>query len=132
MTFSVPKTITTECGTNFTSKLTQELLTRLGCCSGFTTPGHPEAIGLVERCNGSLKSMVYKLAQNGPRSWHRLLPYVLWGLRERPSATTHVSPYMMVYGTVPRGPLSILKESWMGEREIPFSLGKTPEKYLQD
>jgi len=131
MTFSVPKTITTDCGTNFTSKLTQELLKRLGCCPRFTTPGHPEANGLVERCNGSIKSMIYKLAQDDPRGWHKLLPYVLWGLRERPSATTHVSPYMLVYGTTPRGPLAILKESWMGERELPFSIGKTPEQYLQ-
>ena len=60
-----------------------------------------------------------------------MLPYVLWGLRERPSATTHVSPYMLVYGTTPRGTLAILKESWMGERELPFSIGKTPEQYLQ-
>ena len=132
MTFSVPKTIATDCGSNFKSKLTQEFLKRLGCCPRFTTPGHPQGNGLAERTNGSIKTMLYKLAQDDPKGWHKLLPYVLWGLRERPSATTHVSPYMMVYGTVPRGPLSILKESWMGEREIPFSLGKTPEKYLQD
>ena len=49
-----------------------------------------------------------------------------------PSATTGVSPYMMVYGRVPQGPLAVLKESWAGEREIPPDLGKPIEEYLQD
>ena len=130
LTFSIPKVISSDCGSNFTSKLTQEFLKRLGCSPRFNTPGHPEASGLVEGCNQSLKT-IYKLAQSDPRSWHKLLPFVLWSLRERPSSTTHISPYTMVYGTLPQGPLSVLKESWVGERPLPFSIGKKPEKYLQ-
>ena len=60
MTFSIPKVISSDCGSNFTSKLTQECLNRLGCTPRFNMPGHPEASGLVERCNQSLKNMVYK------------------------------------------------------------------------
>ena len=131
MTFSIPKVISSDCGTNFTSKLTQEFLKHLGCSPRFNTPGHPEASGLVERCNQSLKTMIYKLAQSDPRGWFRLLPFVLWSLREKPSSTTHISPYTLVYGTLPKGPLSVLKESWAGERELPFSIGKKPEEYLQ-
>ena len=131
MTFSIPKVISSDCGTNFTSKLTQECLKRLGCSPCFNTPGHPEASGLVERCNQSLKTMIYKLAQSNPRGWFHLLPFVLWSLRERPSCTTHISPYNLVYGTLPRGPLSVLKESWAGERPLPFSIGKKPEEHLQ-
>jgi len=47
----VPKVIVSDCGTNFTSQLTQEMLRRLGCTPRFNTPGHPEASGLVERFN---------------------------------------------------------------------------------
>ena len=36
-----------------------------------------------------------------------------------------------MYGTLPKGPLSVLKEPWAGERELPFSIGKKPEEYLQ-
>ena len=57
---------------------------------------------------------------------------MLWAIREIPNATTGVSPYMMVYGRVPRGPLAFLKESWAGEREISPDLGKPVEEYLQD
>ena len=131
MTFSIPKVISSDCGSNFTSRLTQEFLRRLGCCPRFNTPGHPQASGLVKRCNQSVKNMIYKLAQSDPRGWHKLLPFVLWSLREKPSSTTHISPYTLVYGTLPKGPLSVLKECWAGERELPFNIGKTPEEYLQ-
>jgi transposase InsO family protein/ribosomal protein L21E len=130
-TFSIPRIISSDCGTNFTSRLTKEFLQRMGCSPRFNTPGHPEAAGLVERCNQSLKTMIFKLAQSDPRGWHQLLPFVLWSLREKPSGTTHISPFTMVYGTLPRGPLSVLKESWAGERKLPLNLGKSPEEYLQ-
>jgi transposase InsO family protein/ribosomal protein L21E len=131
MTFSIPRVISSDCGTNFTSRLTKEFLKRMGCSPRFNTPGHPEAAGLVERCNQSLKTMIFKLAQSNPKGWHQLLPFVLWSLREKPSGTTHISPFTMVYGTLPRGPLSVLKESWAGERKLPLNLGKSPEEYLQ-
>jgi len=47
----VPKVIVSDCGTNFTSQLTQEMLRKLGCAPRFNTPGHPEASGMVERFN---------------------------------------------------------------------------------
>jgi len=31
----------------------------------------------------------------------------------------------------PTGHLSVLNESWAGERPLPFSIGKNPEEYLQ-
>ena len=130
-TYSVPKVISSDCGTNFTSQLTQGMLKKMGCSPRFNTPGHPEASGVVERCNRTLKTMIYKLAWEQPRSWHRVLPYVLWSLRERPSSTTHVSPYTLLYGTLPRGPLSVIKESWGGEQELPLNVGKRPEEYLK-
>lgn len=131
MTYSIPKVISSDCGTNFTSLLTRECLKRLGCSPRFNTPGHPESSGLVERCNASLKTAIFKLCQGDPKGWHRLLPFVVWSLREVPNSTTHVSPYMLLFGTLPRGPLTVLKESWAGERELPFSIGKRPEEYLQ-
>jgi hypothetical protein len=75
--------------------------------------------------------MICKLEQSDPRGWFRLLPFALWSLKEKPSSTTHISRYTLIYGTLPKGPLSVLKESWAGERELPLSIGKKPEEYLQ-
>ena len=53
-------------------------------------------------------------------------------LREVSNSTTGVSPYKLVYGRDPRGPLTILKESWTGENEVSAILGKPMEEYLSD
>ena len=53
VTTGVPKVIISDCGSNFTSKLTQEMLRKLGCSPRFNTPGHPEASGIAEGFNQS-------------------------------------------------------------------------------
>jgi len=112
----VPNVIVSDCGTNFTSQLTQEMLRRLGCSPRFNIPGHPEASGMVERFNQTCKNMLSHVVQEHKRLWHRFVPFIVWALREVPNATTGVSPYMLVYERVPRGPLAVLKETWIGER----------------
>ena len=81
----VPKVIVSDCGTNFTSQLTQEMLRRLGCTPRFNTPGHPEASGLVERFNQTCKNMLSHIVQEHQRQWHRYVPYIVWALREVPT-----------------------------------------------
>jgi len=111
----VPKVIVSDQGTNFTSVLTREMLSPLGCCPRFNTPGHPEASGMVERFNQTYKNMLAHVVQLHHRQWHRFVPLMVWALRDVPNATTSVSPFKFVYGRVPRGPLAILKESWAGD-----------------
>ena len=53
-------------------------------------------------------------------------------LREVPNVTTGTSPYMLVYGRNPRGPLTILKESWTGENNTSASLAQPVADYLLD
>ncbi|GFQ65751.1 retrovirus-related Pol polyprotein from transposon opus [Trichonephila clavata] len=51
--------------------------------------------------------------------------------REKPHALTGVSPYQLVYGRLPSGPMTILKEFWTGEREIPTGAARSVEEYLK-
>jgi len=51
----VPKVIVSDCGTNFTSQLTQEMLRKLGCAPRFNSPEHSEASGMVQRFNQTCK-----------------------------------------------------------------------------
>ena len=87
---------------------------------------------MAERFNQSCKNMLSHVVQEHKRQWHQFVPFIVWALREVPNATTGVSPYMLVYGRVPRGPLAVLKETWTGERGLPPGLGKPVEEYLQD
>jgi len=59
----VPKVIVSDCGTNFTSQLTQEMLRKLGCAPRFNTPGHPQASAMVERFNQTCKKMLHHVIQ---------------------------------------------------------------------
>ena len=93
-----PKVIVSDCGTNFSSQLTQEMLRKLGCAPKFNTPGHPEASGMVERFNQTCKKMFHHVMQQHGRQWHKFVPLMLWALRKVPNATTGASPYMLVYG----------------------------------
>ena len=71
------------------------------------------------------------MQQHG-RQWHKFAPVMLWALREVPNATTGASPYMLVYGRNPRGPLTVLKESWTGVNDTRASLAQPVADYLLD
>ena len=56
-------------GTNFMSSLISELCRLLSIRKLSTIPHHPQANGLVERFNGTLKQMLQIFAQNEPGKW---------------------------------------------------------------
>lgn len=78
-----------------------------------TSVYHPQANGLVERFNGTLKAMLRKFVGNNVRCWEKYLPYLLFAYREVPCPTTGYSPFELLYGRTARGPLAIVKESWL-------------------
>ena len=126
----VPSWISSDNGPNLSSKWTKELLHRLGVTPKFASPYHSNASGLVERSIGTIKSIISKLAEKNPRSWHKSLGFALWALREVRNATTGMPPWMLAFGFIPRGPLAILKETWSGERKLPPNVNKSVDLYL--
>ena len=118
----VPEEILTDQGTNFTSQLLAEVYKLLHIKPIRTTPYHPQTDGLVERFNGTLKAMLKKTAAEEGKDWDRLLPYLLFAYREVPQASTGFSPFELVYGRNVRGPLDILKESWVAKTRSPESV----------
>ncbi|GFV33280.1 retrovirus-related Pol polyprotein from transposon opus [Trichonephila clavipes] len=76
--------------------------------------------------------MLHNVVRDEGRGWHLQIPYVLWAYREILHSTTGVSPFQLLYGRQPQGPLSILKPTWTGKHNnlqlctIPVS------KYLED
>jgi len=104
-----PEILCTDRGTNFCSQLTRKFLTRMGVAPRLNTAYHPEAAGVIERFNGSFKNMLHHAIQDCGRQWHRVVPCLVWALREVANRTTSVSPHFLLFGRVPRGPLSVLK-----------------------
>jgi len=116
--------VSSDFGTNFTSQLTREFEKRMGCSPRFNSPWHPSSTGLAERAVGNVKTIVSKLAMDHPKQWHTYLPATMWCLRESPNESTGLSPWTLVMGLLPRGPLSIIKDSWCGDENLPVSFGK--------
>ena len=66
----IPEEVLTNQGTQFMSECMQEV-SRLLSIEGLTsTPYHPICKKLVERWNGTLKSMLKRLCQYQPKEWH--------------------------------------------------------------
>ncbi|GFQ73355.1 retrovirus-related Pol polyprotein from transposon opus [Trichonephila clavata] len=75
--------------------------------------------------------MLNKNIQEHGKEWDVHLLYLLFAYREIPHALTGVSPYQLVYGRLPSGPKTTLKDFWTGEREIPTSAARSVEEYLK-
>ncbi|XP_055936891.1 uncharacterized protein LOC129966488 [Argiope bruennichi] len=128
----IPNVIASDNGTNFTAELTKEFEKRIGSSPRFSTPGYPQSNGLVERFNRTLKNMLHNVVREEGRGWHLQIPYVLWAYREIPHSTTGVSPFQLLYGRPPQGPLSILKSTWTGKFNNVQLNSTSVSKYLEN
>ena len=128
----VAKTITSDQGSCFTAQMSTIFMNELGCTPRFSTALHPEGNSLVERLNQSVKKMLHHVVRDKPKQWTKLLPYVLWCIRESRNETLGTSPFAMVYGRLPVTPLDMLVESWEGHSELPATFGRSPVEILSE
>ena len=111
----IPKEILSDMGTQFTSNIMEEVSRLLSIKQLVTTPYHPACNGLVEKFNGTLKSMLRKMCAERPKDWDRYLPALLFAYREVPQESTKFSPFELMFGRTVRGPMMVLKELWTKE-----------------
>ena len=78
----VPKEMLTDQGAQFTSNLMEEISRLLSLKQLRTSPYNPKCNGLVERFNGTLKSMLRRMCIEKPREWDMYLLTVLFAYRE--------------------------------------------------
>ncbi len=108
----IPSEILTDQGTPFMSRLMADLCRLLQVRQIKTTVYHPQTDGLVERFNQTLKQMLRRVAADDRRDWDKMLPYVLFGIREVPQASTGFTPFELLFGRQPRGLLDVAREAW--------------------
>ena len=128
----VPETVIWDNASPHKSALMAELTKQMGCTPRFSTPYHPLGHSPAERLISSIKSMISKVAAEHPKQWHLHLDFVLWAIRESENESLGVAPCTLVFSRLPRGPLSVLKETWEGVHNPPLSLGKSTVDYLRD
>ena len=96
-----------------------------------TTPYHSQNNGMVERLNGTLKSMIKKLSNDRTEDWDEMIPGVLFSYREIPNNTTGFSPFTLMYGRDVRGPTDILADMAAGKLDIAEEY-TTVHRYAQE
>ncbi|KAL0148818.1 hypothetical protein M9458_055827 [Cirrhinus mrigala] len=108
----LPSEILTDQGTPFMSRLMADLCRLLKVKQVRTSVYHPQTDGLVERFNQTLKQMLRRVTTEDKKDWDLLLPYVLFGVREVPQASTGFTPFELLFGRQPRGLLDVAREAW--------------------
>ena len=94
----LPQEILTDQGSNFQSRLLQELHRLLQVRAIRTSPYHPQTDGLVERFNQTLKSMLRECAREEGKDWDKMIPFLLLAYREVPQESTGFSPFELLTG----------------------------------
>ena len=85
----------------------------------------------MERANKTLLEMLRKFISDHPSKWDQKLPYLLFALREVPSASSLHSPFELVYGRKARGLLTLLREDWTGHSDGRDTLGLPAARYVE-
>ena len=115
----IPTEILSDQGTQFTSNLMKEVSRLLSIKQLTTTPYHPQCNGLVERFNGTLKTMLKRMCAEKPKDWDRYIDALLFAYREAPQESIGFAPFEMLYGRSVNGPLRILRQLWTKEQTSP-------------
>lgn len=96
--FGVPLQIHSDRGSNFTSKLFEDMCNLLEVHHTKSTPLHPQSNGLVERFNRTLATMLTMYCSSNQSSWDKYLPQVMMAYRSSVHASTSQTPNKMVFG----------------------------------
>jgi len=112
----VPKQILSDQGSQFVSDVIKEVYRLLSIQHISNTPYHPQANGLVEKFNGTLKSMIKKLCLERPSDWDRKTTNAEANNRTRKSEYATIVDYQDTSG----GTAS--SERWETEETVTMSL----------
>ena len=91
-------------GTEFVNKVSAEMHRLTGTKQRVTSAYHPQANGLIERFNRTLKGKFRKLLATRAECWPEILEAVLFAYRCDKHQSTGYSPFFMLYGREPALP----------------------------
>ena len=96
--FGLPRSLQSDNGTSFTSKVTQGVSKALGITYYLHCAWRPQFSGNVKRANQFLKSVIKKITQETSLGWKKALPIALLHTHTAPEEQVGLSPYEMLCG----------------------------------
>lgn len=113
--FGLPKVIQTDQGTNFTSRLFEQLVHELGVEHQMSSAYHPESQGALERFHQTLKSMLRTYCVETGKEWVDGLPLLMLAIRSTVQESLGFSPAELVFGHTVRGPLELISDQFQSK-----------------
>ncbi|CAM5134059.1 unnamed protein product [Natator depressus] len=111
--FGLPLWMESDNGTHFTSKIIQSISHALQITWKLHTPWRPQASGVVERTNQTLKRHLSKVCQEASLRWTDALPLVLLHIRILPKGRLGLSPFEIMFGRAwPMNGTPVLSGEW--------------------
>ncbi|CAM4595151.1 unnamed protein product [Lepidochelys kempii] len=111
--FGLPLWMESDNGTHFTSKIIQSISHALQIPWKLHTPWRPQASGVVERTNQTLKRHLSKVCQEASLRWPDALPLVLLRIRVLPKGRLGLSPFEIMFGRAwPMNGTPVLSGEW--------------------
>lgn len=106
------KIIHSDQGSNFMSRLIQQVVKQLGITSIKANAYHPQSQGALERFHFNLKNMrIYCL--HNQKEWDESIPFLMFAACESVQESLGFSPFELIFGNSVRGPLQLIKEKWL-------------------
>jgi len=103
-----PRTLLSDRGKNFLSRLVQEICDLFSVKKVNTTTYHPQTDGLTERFNHTLCNMLAMYVSKHQRDWDRFISFALFAYRTAVQDSTKETPFYLIYGRDPCLPLDVV------------------------
>lgn len=126
----LPSEVVHDHASNFLSHAMTDMCNKLKINQIPASPYHQQTNGMVERFIQTMQNMIKSLSEEQSETWDEYLPLFLFAYREVPCEFTGYSPMHLLYGRPVRGPLSLIKERWVGLGQT-YSQEDIPTKLLK-
>ncbi|CAP35110.1 Protein CBG17479 [Caenorhabditis briggsae] len=97
----VPESITTDCGTAFTSTVFKESMKKLGIHHKLAAPYHHASNGIVERANRTIEECLSAYVNASQSDWDEFLPLTIFSINNTPDKTTKLAASEIIFGRKP-------------------------------
>ncbi|XP_042230552.1 uncharacterized protein LOC121871997 [Homarus americanus] len=105
--YGIPSQIQSDQDSPFTSNVFKQVM---------ATAYHPESQGALERFHQTYKNMLTKYCNENSVDWDEGVHFVLSVIRSSKQESLGLSPFELVFGHEVRGPLKVLKDSWLDDK----------------
>ncbi|MCG8044300.1 MAG: DDE-type integrase/transposase/recombinase [Candidatus Thiodiazotropha taylori] len=97
--FGAPRTIVSDRGRNFMSKLVKALCEMFQITRHYTSSYHPQTNATVERVNSTLTQTLRAYVNKEQSNWPSLLPSIMMAFRSSPCTESHqFTPFHLLFG----------------------------------